>query len=187
MATGTANPESSAKSRDASPDVQASAPRAFRLPRLFAALGTRLPQFPHSIALAIGLNMALRPLLAPDTLAMLRGRSIGIRVEDAGAELRVRLGERGFVPLGGSQTPDVVFSASAYDFYLMARRLEDPDTLFFHRRLKIEGDTELGLVVKNALDALDLQSLPAPLRAMLERASGMASLVSARVTRIGRR
>ena len=29
-------------------------------------------------------------------------------------------------------------------------------TLFFNRRLISEGDTELGLVVKNALDALDL-------------------------------
>ena len=32
-------------------------------------------------------------------------------------------------------------------------RLEDPDTLFFSRRLVIEGDTELGLALKNALDA----------------------------------
>jgi len=31
----------------------------------------------------------------------------------------------------------------------------DPDTLFFSRRLTIDGDTELGLLVKNALDAID--------------------------------
>lgn len=178
MAIGTANPESSANLRDESPqshEAQAAAPRTFRLPRLIAAVGQRLPQFPHSVALAVGLNIALRPLLPEDTLAMLRGRSIGFRIEDAGAEMRVRLGERGFMPVFGNQTPDVVFSACAYDFYLMARRLEDPDTLFFNRRLKIEGDTELGLVVKNALDALDLHNLPAPLRAMLERAGKMFS------------
>ena len=29
----------------------------------------------------------------------------------------------------------------------------DADTLFFQRRLRIFGDTELGLVVKNGLDA----------------------------------
>ena len=185
MGIGMASRESSTQSHDLS--TAASAPRPFRLPRLFAAVGQRLPQFPHSIALAIGLNVALRPLLSPDTLAMLRGRSIGIRVEDAGADLRVRLGERGFVPLGRSETPDVVFAACAYDFYLMARRLEDPDTLFFNRRLRIEGDTELGLVVKNALDAVDLQSLPAPLRALLERGAGAVSLVYARVSRIRRR
>jgi predicted lipid carrier protein YhbT len=38
---------------------------------------------------------------------------------------------------------------------LLARRLEDPDTLFFSLRLSMEGDTELGLLVKNTLDAID--------------------------------
>jgi predicted lipid carrier protein YhbT len=37
----------------------------------------------------------------------------------------------------------------------MARREEDPDTLFFCRRLILEGDTELGLLFKNTLDGLD--------------------------------
>ncbi len=33
--------------------------------------------------------------------------------------------------------------------------------LFFDRRLSMEGDTELGLVVKNTLDALELPLLHA--------------------------
>ena len=43
---------------------------------------------------------------------------------------------------------------------LLATRREDPDTLFFNRRLNIEGDTETGLHVKNLLDSLeyDVQS-----------------------------
>ena len=53
------------------------------------------------------------------------------------------------------------------DFLLLLARREDPDTLFFSRRLVSEGDTELGLIVKNLLDALDpdavLSRLPAPL------------------------
>ncbi len=175
MATGMANPESNA------PQPEFQGARTFRLPRLIAAVGEHLPQFPHSIAFALGLNLVLRPLLAPDTLDMLRGRTIGIRIEDAGVDLRVRLGERGFVPVGRHTLPDVVFAACAYDFYLMARRIEDPDTLFFNRRLKIEGDTELGLVVKNALDALDLQSLPAPLRALIERAGTVLSAMRGRI------
>ncbi|PJC12345.1 MAG: sterol-binding protein, partial [Comamonadaceae bacterium CG_4_9_14_0_8_um_filter_60_18] len=39
---------------------------------------------------------------------------------------------------------------------LLARRQEDPDTLFFNRRLAMEGDTELGLLVKNTIDAIEL-------------------------------
>lgn len=43
-------------------------------------------------------------------------------------------------------------------------RKEDPDTLFFQRRLQIEGDTELGLYVKNLMDAIELDSMPSVLR-----------------------
>jgi predicted lipid carrier protein YhbT len=55
---------------------------------------------------------------------------------------------------------DVRFSATSDDLLLIAGRKEDPDTLFFQRRLKIEGDTEIGLEVKNLIDALDIDQLP---------------------------
>ena len=54
---------------------------------------------------------------------------------------------------------DLTISASAYDFMLLARRQEDPDALFFSRRLCMEGDTELGLLVKNTIDAIELPML----------------------------
>ena len=54
---------------------------------------------------------------------------------------------------------DLTLSATAHDFLLLAQRQQDPDTLFFSRRLSMEGDTELGLVVKNALDAIELPVL----------------------------
>lgn len=43
---------------------------------------------------------------------------------------------------------------------MIAARKEDPDTLFFQRRLRIEGDTELGLYVKNLMDSIDLDTMP---------------------------
>jgi predicted lipid carrier protein YhbT len=46
-----------------------------------------------------------------------------------------------------------------YDFLVLAGRQEDPDTLVFQRRLVMQGDTELGLQVKNLLDGLDVESL----------------------------
>jgi predicted lipid carrier protein YhbT len=55
---------------------------------------------------------------------------------------------------------DVSFTASGDDLILIAGRKQDPDTLFFQRRLKIEGDTELGLEVKNLIDAIDIEQLP---------------------------
>ena len=52
----------------------------------------------------------------------------------------------------------------ANDLILIAARKEDPDTLFFQRRLRIEGDTELGLNVKNLMDSIDLDTMPALLK-----------------------
>ena len=62
---------------------------------------------------------------------------------------------------------DVSFSGYCNDFILIAARKEDPDTLFFQRRLQIEGDTELGLEVKNLMDSLDFSTLPRPLMFVL--------------------
>jgi predicted lipid carrier protein YhbT len=56
---------------------------------------------------------------------------------------------------------DVTFTATAEDFARLSLRLEDPDTLFFNRRLLIEGDTDLGLTLKNLLDAVDWDELAA--------------------------
>ena len=59
------------------------------------------------------------------------------------------------------------------EFLLLMGRQEDPDTLFFQRRLQIDGDTELGLEIKNMLDTIDLDNLPAPLRKGLQRLTAL--------------
>ncbi|MEI9698528.1 SCP2 domain-containing protein [Moellerella wisconsensis] len=76
-----------------------------------------------------------------------------------------------FISLQNSQlmvrpqgTADVSISGNANELILIAARKEDPDSLFFQRRLVIEGDTELGLYVKNLMDAFELEKMPAPLR-----------------------
>lgn len=62
---------------------------------------------------------------------------------------------------------DVTFSSGVNELILIAGRKEDPDTLFFQRRLSIQGDTELGLEVKNLLDNIDFDSLPAIAQQMI--------------------
>ncbi len=73
--------------------------------------------------------------------------------------------------------PDVRFCGNLHDLLLMMGRQEDPDTLFFQRRLKIEGDTELGLELKNLLDATELESLPPMLQNLLTQGTGRLKLV----------
>ena len=63
---------------------------------------------------------------------------------------------------------DVSFSANGDDLMLIAGRKQDPDTMFFQRRLKIEGDTELGLEVKNLIDAIDIEQLPSSVHGLVD-------------------
>jgi hypothetical protein len=60
---------------------------------------------------------------------------------------------------GDAGKPDLHFTAPLSAYLQMVSRQEDPDTLFFNRSLSIEGDTELGLRVKNMLDALEWPQL----------------------------
>ena len=55
--------------------------------------------------------------------------------------------------------PDITITATLSVFLRLLAREEDPDTLFFNRELSVEGDTELGLMVKNMLDAVELPKL----------------------------
>ena len=109
-------------------------------------------------------------------MADVSGRRYAIRVNDLGLTLRFTVTSRGFSPdafSNGDDAPDLTISATARDFLLLLSRREDPDTLFFSRRLLSEGDTELGLTVKNLLDALDpeavLRRLPMPLARIAQR------------------
>lgn len=55
---------------------------------------------------------------------------------------------------------DVSISGSFDAFLKLAAQRVDPDTLFFQRELLIEGDTELGLELKNLFDRVDLFEWP---------------------------
>jgi predicted lipid carrier protein YhbT len=134
-------------------------------PPLLAKVVSRLSAAPPSLAFSAVANRLLWPALKALDWEALVGRHYAIRVKDIGLTLCFTVTPRGFAP--DSSTPDLTISASARDFLLLLSRREDPDTLFFSRRLVSEGDTELGLTVKNLLDALDpeavLGRLPAPL------------------------
>jgi len=128
----------------------------FTLPAPLARLGARLPQTPPALALIAGLNLALGRMIPREPLEPLLGKRFAIRVLDAGLTLRFAYGSRGFKPIFDSAAPDLTISARSRDFIALMAREEDPDTLFFSRRLLMEGDTDLGLLVKNTLDGIEL-------------------------------
>ena len=133
----------------------------WRLPSPLRAVVSRLPRFPPSAALSVILNAGVVPGVDAGTLARLDGKVVRIELRDAGTELTLRCRSGRFHPVSSLAAADVTIGACVHDFALLALRREDPDTLFFARRLTIEGDTEAGLTVKNMLDAADLSSLVA--------------------------
>lgn len=138
--------------------MHSSAP-AFVLPAPIGSALSRLPAYPGSLLLVAALNAVLARQLPADVRQYLEGKQLRIHVRDARLTFDFRCAGTRFVAQKPQDRTDLTISANAQDFVRLAQRQEDPDTLFFNRRLSMEGDTELGLVVKNAIDALDLPML----------------------------
>lgn len=129
--------------------------RPIDFPVSLSRLAGRLPALPLSAAFSSALNLIVWRGM---DWSALRGRSFCLCVRDTGMRLNFTVGARGFMPLVSGPT-EVTFTATSLDFCRLALRLEDPDSLFFDRRLLVEGDTDLGLAAKNLLDATDVPAL----------------------------
>jgi O2-independent ubiquinone biosynthesis accessory factor UbiT len=127
-----------------------------RVPTVLGALAARLPQYPPSALLSLGLNLFARGVFPPDDAARLENKVIALCVRDAGLRLTLRITRAGYEACATSTPAEATVTADARDFLLLALGNVDPDTLFFDRRLLIEGDTEVGLLVKSALDRIPL-------------------------------
>jgi predicted lipid carrier protein YhbT len=145
-------------------------------------LAGALPALPVSTAFVTLFNAIAWKGLRELDWDGLRGKRFCVQVRDLGVRTYFSVTGKGLRPQMADHA-DVTFTASAEDFVRLALRLEDPDTLFFNRRLLIEGNTDLGLTVKNMLDAIEFEEIiyymPAPfahllgvMRRRLEEADG---------------
>ncbi|MEN5157698.1 ubiquinone anaerobic biosynthesis accessory factor UbiT [Achromobacter spanius] len=147
---------------------------ALNLPPVFAKLGRRVPGPFVSLHFVAGLELARR-LKWLEPPAELNGRSFAITVEDLGLRSSFVVRDGAFRPLwnrGSAGAAELELGAKLADFLALMREETDADTLFFQRRLRIAGDTELGLIVKNWLDAAPR---PAWLQRMTAANGGMAT------------
>jgi len=133
--------------------------KTWTIPAPVGQLLGRLPAFPGSLMFVTGLNLALAKKLNADVTQMLVGKKLRLCVTDAQWAFDFEWKNDRFVACQSRGSADLTISAGAHDFVKLARRQEDPDTLFFNRRLAMEGDTELGLLVKNTIDAIELPVL----------------------------
>ncbi|WP_286936904.1 ubiquinone anaerobic biosynthesis accessory factor UbiT [Achromobacter sp. UBA4530] len=139
------------------------------LPPMLAKLGKRVPGPFVSLHFVAGLELARR-LKWLEPPAELNGRTFAITVEDLGLRSSFVVRDGAFRPLWSkgpqAAAAELELGAKLADFLALMRAETDADTLFFQRRLRIAGDTELGLIVKNWLDA-------APRPAWLQRISAV--------------
>lgn len=102
---------------------------------------------------------------------VLEGRWLQVSIVDLGLSWFISRENEQWVVSENCPEVDVHFQGQSADLILVAAQKVDPDTLFFQRRLLIEGDTELGLEIKSLMDSVDLSTLPSPVQFMLKQAA----------------
>ncbi|OCG34822.1 MULTISPECIES: ubiquinone anaerobic biosynthesis accessory factor UbiT [unclassified Gilliamella] len=114
------------------------------------------------------LKLQFEHSLQDSDLDFLENRWLKIQVTDLELVWFVSLIDNKLV-VSREEIADVSFIGNANDLIMIATRRQDPDSLFFQRRLIVEGDTELGLYVKNLMDSIELEAMPKFLRLTLEK------------------
>ncbi|MFW3615155.1 ubiquinone anaerobic biosynthesis accessory factor UbiT [Billgrantia antri] len=118
--------------------------------RMIRAIDPRVPLAVKRQLIEPLLNRTFAEPLAEGEFDALEGRCIALHIEDLGVALTLTLEAERFRL--SPETGEATIRGGWREFLCLATRREDPDALFFQRRLVIEGDTELGLMVKNLLD-----------------------------------
>ena len=149
-------------------------------PKVLAYPSKLVPFFIQRKILSEVLVRVFAEAIEDDDLDFLQDKWLKVCVTDVNLTWYISFDGEALVIAEHCEKEDVSFSGAANEFVLIAGRKEDPDTLFFQRRLSIEGDTELGLEIKNLLDNLDFNNLPKLSQKALDQFStfvqqGMAS------------
>ncbi len=131
------------------------------MPRPFTLPLKLIPAKAHGFILSSILNRLFRSELADGELDFLEGRVVQIKVSDLGLVYNLTL-KNGVISEAGSRSRELGISGSVYDYLLLISGKEDPDTLFFQRHLIMDGDTGLGVHLKNMLAAVEIDKLPLP-------------------------
>lgn len=118
-----------------------------------------IPDQVNSKLIAKVLNGILVAPLEEGDLDFLEHRSVSIHVTDLNVRFALSLKDEALQASEWKMSDHLNITGDTHAFLQMATREEDSDTLFFQRRLKMSGDTELGLEIKNLLDGLDMDSV----------------------------
>ena len=131
-----------------------------KAPKVLTYPSQLLPFFIQQKCLSEILSRVFKEEIEDGDLDFLQGKWLKVTVSDLKLTWFLSFENEVFIIKAQAINIDVSFSASVNDLVLVAGRKEDADTLFFQRRLSIEGNTELGLEIKNLLDNIEFDNLP---------------------------
>ncbi|MFL1403878.1 SCP2 domain-containing protein [Marinobacter sp. M1N3S26] len=125
---------------------------------LLAAIDQRVPLVLKQLTTETALNRMFASAIADGNFDDFEGRTLRLEIEGGQPGITLGFWQGRLRVVEGPGEATIRGSCSA--FYQLANRRQDPDQLFFQRKLVIEGDTELGLGIKNLLDSLEWTLLP---------------------------
>ncbi len=130
------------------------------LPRIVRIPFSYVPRILKTRPIQRAVNILFASHIASGELDFLAGNDVVVRVLDADLEFTLNLVDTRLHVRRPTEAPDLLIEGTIYTFLQLATRNEDSDTLFFRRQLKMSGDTELGLYVKNFLESIEPELLP---------------------------
>ena len=130
------------------------------LPRIFRKPFALLPGPVKTRPLQRTLNLLFAAYIEDGELDFLEARNVHVNVVDMDLLFTLTLDADRLLVGPPVDDAELTIEGTLYTFLQLATRTEDSDTLFFRRQLRMSGDTELGLYVKNFLEGIEPDSLP---------------------------
>lgn len=132
-------------------------------PQTLSRFVTRLPHRLNSLVVEKLVNSAFAEQIGDGDFDFLEGRLLQVEIIDAGLFVGLSYEKNKLTCKHfsrNSHQADVTLSIESSHAIQLIKQEVDPDTLFFQRNLKINGDTELAHRVKNTIDTLDPEVIP---------------------------
>lgn len=132
-------------------------------PIMLGNVVTKMPFVVNQMLIEKILNSVLSEQIQDGELDFLSERQLQIEIIDANIFLGVSFKNKQLCCTHFNEQTidfDTALSINTLDAILLIEQEIDPDTLFFQRKLKIRGDTELAHHVKNTIDTLEPDAIP---------------------------
>ena len=139
-------------------------------PAKLANVATRFPFSFNVLIIEKMCHQIFKEQIDEGEFDFLTNRKVHIEITDANLNIGLSYSQQSLRCLHFSNTQyqaDASLSINTSDAILLLQQAVDPDTLFFQRRLKISGDTELAHHIKNTIDTIDPDVIPSLLLSLM--------------------